>query len=83
MAGKCVLVVVAGGVVGLGGGAEDAADGGEEGEEVEVDVMVERVVQVPGPTNLAVGAGGPILVGHVFEDGVLGGVVRVAVLHLG
>lgn len=66
---ESVLVGIAGGVVGLGGGAKDAGDRGEEDKMVEV--AGEELVEVPGAGSFGGGAQGEVGMGHVFEDGVL------------
>ncbi len=75
--GEEVEEVVGGAVVGFGGGADGAGDGGREEEEVEgIGFGGDGVVEVPGADELGVDARVPEFVGHAGPEGFLVGEVR-------
>ena len=76
-AGEGVLVGACGGIVGFAGVAEDAGDGGEDDEEVEVGCVRELGVQVPGAGDFGEGGGCVVVDGHSLEDRVLGTITEL------
>ena len=66
---KPILEGVTGGVVGLGAVADNAGDGAQHYEEVQV--AWEAVVEVPGALDFGARCGGPLSIGHVFEVGIV------------
>ena len=72
VAGEDVEEVVGRAVVGLGGGANAAGDGGGHEEEVELGVTAaDGIVQVPRADNLGLEAGEPVVAGHSGEESFL------------
>ncbi|WEB45508.1 hypothetical protein MOV08_43680 [Streptomyces yunnanensis] len=71
--GEGVEEGVGGGVVGLGGGAEEAGEGGVEDEGFEVGVVLGELVEVPGCVDFGFEDGVELVGGEGGEGGVVEG----------